>query len=180
MNTEPKNILKYCSRCGSNNVKYYSDNSLRCNHCGFKTYINEVSAVACIIVDKEGKILLSKRKNNPNAGKYDLPGGFIDLGEKAEEAVVREIKEELSVDVKTLKYLSSYPNQYIYSDITVYTLDLCFLCTIDSFDNLRANDDVASFHFYKLEDIDMETIAFESVKNILTDKITHKAINHTS
>lgn len=179
MNTHPRNVLKYCSRCGSEEVKYLDNNSLKCMSCDFQSFINEVSAVACIIIDKQGKILLSKRKNEPESGKYDLPGGFIDLGEKAEDAVIRELKEELSINVTSLRYLSSYPNRYIYSGITVYTLDLCFLCTIDSFEKLNAKDDVLSFDFFKLEDIDMKTIAFESVKNMLTDKITHEAINQS-
>lgn len=53
------------------------------------------------IVIKDGKILLSKQFGD----KYDLPGGGIDLGEKLEDGVVREVKEETGIDVKNPKLL---------------------------------------------------------------------------
>lgn len=52
-------------------------------------------------VIKDGKILLSKQFGD----KYDLPGGGIDLGEKLEDGVIREVKEETGIDVKNPKLL---------------------------------------------------------------------------
>lgn len=179
MNTTPRQVLKYCSKCGSKNTSYRPNNSLYCFDCHFQSFINEVSAVACVIQNSNGAILLTERKNAPQAGKYDLPGGFVDLGEKAEEAVCRELNEELSITVTDIQYISSYPNEYIYSGITVYTLDLCFLCKIDSFENLQAKDDVQSFQFCSIENINLEDIAFNSVRNILTDPLLHTALKQS-
>ncbi len=58
-----------------------------------RVYRNPTPTVDGILVDDRG-ILLIKRKNSPYKGKYALPGGFVEYGEKLEEAVVREIKEE--------------------------------------------------------------------------------------
>jgi len=51
------------------------------------------------VVISEGKILLAKRKNEPGKGKWSIPGGVVDLGESPEQAVIREVKEETSLEV---------------------------------------------------------------------------------
>ena len=57
-----------------------------------------IVGVGAIIVDGD-LILLEKRKNSPGRGKWSVPGGLVDLGETAEEAVIREVKEETGLDV---------------------------------------------------------------------------------
>ena len=57
-----------------------------------------VVGVGAIILD-EGKILLEKRKNAPGKGKWSVPGGLVELGERIEQAVIREVKEETGLDV---------------------------------------------------------------------------------
>jgi 8-oxo-dGTP diphosphatase len=52
-----------------------------------------IVGVGAVILD-EGKILLEKRKNQPGRGKWTIPGGLVDLGERLEHAVVREVEEE--------------------------------------------------------------------------------------
>jgi 8-oxo-dGTP diphosphatase len=57
-----------------------------------------VSVGNVIICD--GKILLEKRKNEPDKGKWSIPGGLVELGESLREAVIREVKEETSLTVE--------------------------------------------------------------------------------
>ena len=57
-----------------------------------------VVGVGALIL-KEGKILLSKRLNEPAKGKWSIPGGVVELGEKIEDAVIRETKEETGLSV---------------------------------------------------------------------------------
>ena len=57
-----------------------------------------VVGVGAIILD-EDKILLEKRKNAPGKGKWTVPGGLVELGERIEQAVIREVKEETGLDV---------------------------------------------------------------------------------
>ncbi len=51
------------------------------------------------IVFKEGRVLLIKRKHPPGVGKWSIPGGLVELGERLKEAVKRELKEETDIDV---------------------------------------------------------------------------------
>ena len=57
-----------------------------------------VVGVGAIILDGD-QILLEKRKNAPSKGKWTVPGGLVDLGESMEQAVIREVKEETSLEV---------------------------------------------------------------------------------
>ncbi len=57
-----------------------------------------VVGVGAIIIDRD-LILLEKRKNSPGEGKWSVPGGLVDLGESAERAVIREVKEETGLEV---------------------------------------------------------------------------------
>jgi len=57
-----------------------------------------IVGVGAIIVC-DGKILLEKRKGEPGKGKWSVPGGLVELGERAEDAVIREVKEETGLEV---------------------------------------------------------------------------------
>jgi len=87
--------------------------------------------------------LVARRGKEPAKGSYDLPGGFIDLFETAEEAVCREVLEETSLIATNPLYLFSIPNIYLYSGFEVHTVDLFFKCKVNDFSGLRADDDVA-------------------------------------
>ena len=62
------------------------------------------------IVISEGKILLEKRRNDPGSGKWSIPGGKVELGEKVEQTVVREVKEETGLLVTRPELLGVVDN----------------------------------------------------------------------
>ncbi len=95
----------------------------------------------------------------------DLPGGFADIGETAEEGVAREVKEETGLTVKKVEYLFSFPNTYVYSGMTIPTLDLFFLCHVDDFSTLHAADDADSTMWLQPDEVEPESFAFESIRN---------------
>ncbi len=155
--------FNFCPKCGGsfvdNNFK-----SKRCAACGFTLYFNPSSAVAAIITNQRGDILISKRAKEPAKGTYDLPGGFVDSYESAEQSVVREVMEECNVEVSATKYLFSLPNTYTYSDFDVHTLDMFFECEVKDIAPLRADDDVAALQFIAREDIKIEEFGLESIR----------------
>ena len=106
--THPANIFKHCPKCGKEGFAFDGVKAFDCQHCHFRFYINASTAVAVILEFPSGEIVLSKRKNEPKAGYYDLPGGFVDLGESAEDAAIRELQEELGIHVNNLRSYSLF------------------------------------------------------------------------
>ena len=167
--THPLKVLKYCPKCGSSEFNKSSDRSLKCGICGFHFFINSAAAVAALVTDEAGKLMLVTRGVEPNYGKLDLPGGFIDPMETAEDAVRRELKEELGLVVKSLKYLGSAPNEYVFSEYTVFTLDMAFQVTAQSVQNLKPMDDILDYKFYSEKELDYDDIPAPSIKNFVRD-----------
>ena len=138
---KPKNHqlekFKFCPACGSPEFKIDTFKSKKCENCKFNYYYNSAGAVPVIINDKDDNYLFVKRKFDPLKGTLDLPGGFIDFGETAENCAVREVKEETGIDIqeKDLKFLFSIPNYYNYSNFIVISIDIYFEATFDSIKN---------------------------------------------
>lgn len=65
------------------------------------------------MVHRRGRVLLLKRKNPPNAGKWALPGGLVELGETVQEAAVREIREETGLSVVVERLLDVQTDLHI-------------------------------------------------------------------
>jgi len=170
-NTHPLKVFKYCPRCGSNQFPATGIRSFKCKNCSFNYYINSSAAVAVLLFNEKGEILLTRRAIEPHLGKLDLPGGFVDPMESAEHAAIREIQEELGILVHSLKYFGSYPNEYIFSGFSVYTIDFAFLAKTDNLGQMTAGDDVASFEFYQLKDIKPEEMPSISMFSIIKDLI---------
>ena len=123
--------------------------------------------MAVLLFNEKGELLFTRRAIEPHFGKLDLPGGFIDPMETGEQAAIREIQEELGIPIHSLRYFCSYPNEYVYSGYSVFTLDLAFLAKTESLHRMTAMDDISSFEFYKPQDVDLEELPSISMKNIL-------------
>lgn len=162
---------KFCFICGSK-LKYNQANSFTCTGCGFNFYVNPTFCTAAILENEKGEILLVKRKLEPKKGYWDSPGGFVDLEESVEEGMVRELKEELGLDIKEIKYFKSYSDTYFWDGINFATIGLTYIAKINSQEKMTATDDVAGFKFFKKEEIPLDEIGFESFKQALSDYIS--------
>ena len=125
------------------------------------------AAVAAIIRNDDGKILFTIRKHAPSAGMLDLPGGFVDLGETAENALVREIKEELNLKINKSEFAGTFTNKYVYAGIEYQTLDLVFNCSVESFEGMQVADDVSDYVFRHASSVKEEEIGLDSIKRIV-------------
>jgi len=172
ISTHPRDVIKYCPKCGSK-AFITNDNgrSFICEGCHFNWYMNNSAAVSCLIFNDQGKLLLARRAIDPAKGMLDLPGGFVEPMESAEAAVVREIKEELGVLVKNAEYLASFPNEYIYSGFSVFTVDLAFICIVDDLSAIVPADDVSDVEFVFPADIKREEMCSISMANIISHYI---------
>jgi mutator protein MutT len=163
----PLKSFEYCPRCGSKHFNINGERSRHCTNCNLTYYANASASTAAIITNSKGEVLLATRVFDPAKGKLDLPGGFVDMNETAEEAIIREIKEELNLDVQNPQYLFSLPNEYNFSGITVHTLDLFFKVKIDDNAIITSADDVASAQFYDLNNVNIEDIGLNSIKKAI-------------
>ena len=163
----PLRTLCYCPRCGSKQFEINGERSRHCSNCDLTYYANASASTAAFITNSKGDVLLTTRAFNPAKGMLDLPGGFVDLNETAEEAIIREIKEELNIDIKNPQYLFSLPNEYEFSGITIHTLDLFFLVKINDNTAITADDDVVSAQFFDLKHVNIEHIGLKSIKTAI-------------
>jgi NADH pyrophosphatase NudC (nudix superfamily) len=152
-----------CPNCGSSDTVFEDNKKFSCRGCGF-IYFHNVAAAAGVILEYDRKIVLIKRAKEPSKGKLDLPGGFVDPNESAEEAVIREIKEELKIEIEGLKYLGSYPNIYKYKDVLYHTCDLFFYCKNDIFPKDFSGEEIEELILTSPLEVPEDEIAFESVK----------------
>jgi len=158
--TEP---ITRCPRCGGESITWPSLKHFQCTGCGFVLYLNIAAAVG-VIMECRGKILFGVRKHEPMRGMLDLPGGFVDPGETAEQAARREVMEEVGVEIHGLRYLYSYPNSYPYRDMVYDTLDLIFLAQWDTPPVVRAADDLESVIWVPREAVELDKIGFGSLR----------------
>lgn len=166
-NTSPLEIFRYCPKCGNHSFLPDTEKSLKCNICGFRYFINMSASVAAIIRNEKDEVLFTIRKHEPAAGMLDLPGGFVDLGETAEDAVKREIREELNLKVKSMEFIGTFTNKYIYGGLQYQTLDLVFNCMVESLQNIRAADDVSGYVFRDPSIVRPEEIGLHSIREIV-------------
>ncbi len=100
-------------------------------------------------------IVLIKRKNPPLG--YALPGGFVDYGESVEDALTREMKEEVNLEIEVVKLLGIYSNPN--RDPRLHTASCVFIC--NAYKLPQAGDDAKEAFIFKLEEIPFEKLVFD-------------------
>ncbi|KAA6331287.1 hypothetical protein EZS27_020083, partial [termite gut metagenome] len=137
-------------------------------------YFNPSSATVSFIMNDKNELLVCRRAKAPAKGTLDLPGGFIDMQETAEEGIIREVSEETGLTVKEALYQFSLPNIYMYSGFPVHTLDMFFLCKVEETSGIKAMDDVADCFFLPLDKVNSEEFGLTSVRKGITKFLKEK------
>ncbi len=154
----------YCPKCSSNRFITHNEKSKKCEACGFVYYLNPSAACAAFILNDDGHLLVCRRGKEPSKGLLDLPGGFTDFNETVEQAIAREVKEELNGEVILARYLFSLPNDYLYSGMNIPTLDMFFECKLSDYKHLSPNDDVEAYFFLPISEINPALFGFKSIR----------------
>ena len=163
---KPSEHFHHCPRCGLAQSPP-AGNVFTCAGCGFTLHFSAANAAAVFVERDDRRVLLVRRAKDPARGKLAPPGGFVDIGETAEDAARREIREEVGLELRHLRVLCSQPNSYFYKDVTYPVLDLFFTAQAVDADRARALDDVESLCWIEPERIDPGEIAFASMRTAL-------------
>ncbi|MDL1913591.1 MAG: NUDIX domain-containing protein [Bergeyella sp.] len=161
--------LEYCAKCGEKSLRWNKINKWYCKQCDYVLYHNCAAAVAVILRHKD-EIFLTIRNKDPQKGKFDLPGGFVDPKESAEQTCRRELYEELKVtiDINRLKILKTNPNLYPYKGITYNTLDIFYEYPLEEKTEMEfEKSEIAGGNWFSIGDLPMDEMAFISQKEFL-------------
>jgi len=158
----------FCIRCGVRLRGVRQPGRARrlggCPRCGWIDWNNPAPA-ASVLVLRRGRVLLVRRAVAPARGAWDIPGGFIERGETAEHAALRELREEVGVDVRLERLLGIFPD--VYGPERLPSLNLYFLGRL-AHDGaaVRAGDDAAGVGWFPLDAVP-RNLAFKNNRDAL-------------
>jgi len=114
------------------------------------------------LIERQGKVLLIRRKKGPYKGSWALPGGFVEYGESVEEAVRREVKEETNLDLRIKRLLGVYSEPG--RDPRGHVVSICF--TAEAIGSEKGKSDASEARFFDLEEAKKKNLAFDHKKII--------------
>jgi ADP-ribose pyrophosphatase YjhB (NUDIX family) len=155
---------RFCLRCGDRlgRVALEGRPRRRCPRCGWVFYDNPVPAVVALIVHR-GRLLLGRRARPPYAGMWDVLGGFLEAGETPEQALERELREEVGVGVRR-RLVGFATDRYGPRGFPV--LAAIYRVTPTS-RAVRAADDVSEVRWFAIARLPWRAIAFPGLRRSL-------------
>jgi mutator protein MutT len=157
---------RYCQICGHFLVERFVEDEnrtrLQCESCGFIHYLNP-RVVAAIIVSHGGRVLLQQRAVEPRAGFWTFPGGFLEVGETAEEGAARETLEEVGLNVTPASLVGVYSRPHVGIVLVAYAAesasDAAFVGDSES----------QQVRWFATDEIPWDELAFETTTAALRD-----------
>ena len=125
--------------------------------------------VDAVIEDTKGNFVLIKRKYPPFQGFYALPGGFIETGEKPQQALLREVKEETNLNVKIIGKIGIFDEEGRDPRGTIHST--AYKCLVDDTSNMRSGDDSKEVELISKERLKDLELAFDHKKIIKESNI---------
>jgi NAD+ diphosphatase len=98
---------KYCGNCGTATEQKTDERAIICPSCKTVFY-PKISPAVIVAITCGNKMLLARNSNFPGQW-YSLIAGYVDIGESLEECLIREVKEEVGLDIKNIRYYKSQP-----------------------------------------------------------------------
>jgi 8-oxo-dGTP diphosphatase len=158
---------QYCPRCRAELRK--EEGWLDCEACGFSHYASSYPTVSAFVLDADGRLLLARRAHQPDAGKWDAPGGFLDEGEDPVEGLRRELREEASIEVEVGDFVGAFTDTYGDPANGMHVLNLVWEALIVDGEP-TPDDDVSELRWFPKDELpeDVE-IAFRWLASGLRD-----------
>ena len=159
---EPRAQFRCCPRCGGA-LAAAGANPLACDACGFTFFFNPTVSAAAIVLRGDGHALFIRRGHAPGLGALAFVGGFVDAGESPEDALRREMREEVGIELADIRYLCARPNVYPYRGVGYHVIDLIFVARAADGSEARALDGVAAVEWHDPAAVDPAALAFPAM-----------------
>jgi NAD+ diphosphatase len=156
---------KHCPVCGTD-VRP-EGGKVECPNCGFVAYAHSMPTSSAVVSDDEGRVMLSRRAADPQAGKWDLPGGFVEEGEHPLDSLRRELREEAGIGLRDEELIGIWIDRYEYKRRTVFTFNVYYSARIGS-GTPEPADDVAELRFFAPDEVPADELAFGHIEDVLS------------
>jgi ADP-ribose pyrophosphatase YjhB (NUDIX family) len=166
--TEP---YRFCPADGTRLEEPRPSGGVRCPLCGHSWYRSSAPAVGAAIVEDD-RALVTVRAHQPEKGRIDLPGGFLEVGEHPVDGLVREAREELGVEIE----VSGPPillATHTYGPDGAYVLAIGYRARIIR-GEVHPTDDVAEVRWVSLEELDTVDFAWEHDREMVRAALEEK------
>ena len=161
---------RFCPRCAADLTHLGS--RVECPECGFIRWANPLPAVAALVVDAEGRLLLGRRAFEPDVGMWDTIGGFLEEGEDALAALHREVLEETGLEVSVTDFVGAFSDRYGDGEDVPTVLNLVFEARLITGDPQPA-DDVTELAWFAPDALPADDdLAFNWIAPALRDWVT--------
>jgi NAD+ diphosphatase len=157
---------RFCGRCGTPTEVASSDRSRRCPACGLSAYPRLAPAIITV-VERDDEILLARGVNFP-LPMFSCIAGFVEPGETLEQAVVREVLEEVGVVVDDVRYQRSQPWPFPHS------LMIGFRARWVSGDIVIDPSEIAEAHWYRVDDLPMTPPGVSVASHLIADWVRER------
>ena len=156
---------KFCAACGARlaAIREHGHRRWGCRRCGFTNYGNPVATVVGIMM-RGSRVLLTRRARPPWANTWDLPGGFLEAGETADDGIAREFVEELGVGIRRARLLGLTIDRYGRRGFPLITA--VYRVTPEP-GPIRVADDVAEARWLERTAIPFRKVALPSMREVL-------------
>jgi len=151
---------RFCPRCGGSLTVVAG--GVRCE-MGHEHWANPVPGSQAL-VERDGRVLLGRRRSEPGLGLWDIPGGFVDESEHPLDALARELREETGLEIEPTEFLGVWMQPYDGRSV----LCLTWLARTIGGDE-RAGDDLTELRWFAPDELPApEELAFEAFVEILS------------
>ena len=139
-----------------------------CRWCDFVAYANSAPTANALVVDSTGRVLLARRARDPDKGRWDIPGGFLEEGEHPLDGIRRELREETGFDVEPETFLCATVDRYGDDPGAATTVNLTWIARVAG-GTAQPDDDVDELGWFAPEELPpRDELAFTNVEDVLT------------